>query len=125
MILGIGLDLTDIPRLERLLERHPRRAYERLFTPREIAYCTSTSRPGQSFAARFAAKEAFFKAIRRGWGQGVTWTEVEVISAPSGAPHLELHGGARLRAEALGVHRVHVSLTHSGDVAAAFVVIEG
>src|SRR5690554_1114176 len=74
MILGIGLDLTDIPRLERLLERHPGRAHERLFTPREIAYCTSTSRPGQSFAARFAAKEAFFKAVRRGWGQGVTWT---------------------------------------------------
>jgi holo-[acyl-carrier protein] synthase len=125
MIVGIGLDLVDIARLERVLERHQGRAHERLFTEGEIEYCRTAGRPGESYAARFAAKEAFFKAVRAGWGQGVTWTEVEVVSAPSGAPELRLHGGAKARAEALGARRLHLSLTHSGDVAAAFLVLEG
>ena len=124
MILGIGLDLVDIPRLERVLERHRGRAHERLFTPGEVEYCSSTSRPGQSFAARFAAKEAFFKAVRTGWGQGVNWTEVEVVSAASGAPELRLSGGAREVADRLGVRRAHLSLTHSGETAAAFLILE-
>jgi holo-[acyl-carrier protein] synthase len=125
MILGIGIDLVDIPRLERVLERHGGRAHERLFTAGEVAYCNAAARPGESYAARFAAKEAFFKAVRRGWGQGVTWTEVEVVSSSEGAPRLVLHGGARERAESLGARRMHLSLTHSGEVAAAFLVLEG
>ena len=125
MILGIGFDLVDIARLEKVLLRHEGRAHTRLFTAGEIEYCTSAGRPGESYAARFAAKEAFFKAVRAGWGQGVTWTEVEVVSAPSGAPDLRLHGGALARVQALGVRRTHLSLTHSGDVAGAFLVLEG
>lgn len=125
MIVGIGLDLIDISRIERVLERHAGRAHERLFTPDEIAYCNGVGRPGQSFAARFAAKEAFFKAVRCGWGQGVTWTEVEVVSTSSGAPDLRLSGGALRRAESLGAKRMHLSLTHTDDVAAAFLVLEG
>ena len=125
MILGIGFDLVDIARLERVLARHGERAHERLFTAGESRYCDSASRPGESYAARFAAKEAFFKAVRTGWGQGVAWTEVEVVSTVEGAPELRLHGGARDRAEALGVRRMHLSLTHSGDTAGAFLVLEG
>lgn len=125
MILGIGLDLVDIPRLEQVLARHEGRAHARLFTPAEAAYCDGATRPGESYAARFAAKEAFFKAVRTGWGQGVNWTEVEVVSTPQGAPELRVHGGARERVEALGVSRMHLSLTHSGEVAAAFLVLEG
>jgi holo-[acyl-carrier protein] synthase len=125
MILGIGIDLVDIPRLEGVLERHQGRAHTRLFTAQEVEYCNNAGRPGESFAARFAAKEAFFKAVRSGWGQGVTWTEVEVVSAPSGAPDLQLHGGAKLRAEQLGARRVHLTLTHSGQMAAAFLILEG
>lgn len=125
MILGIGIDLVDIPRLEAVLERHQGRAHKRLFTAEEIEYCSSAGRPGESYAARFAAKEAFFKAVRAGWGQGVTWTEVEVVSAPSGAPDIRLHGGARKRAETLGARRIHLSLTHGGEVAAAFLILEG
>lgn len=125
MILGIGIDLVEIARVEQVLARHGGRAHERLFTASEIAYCNSAGRPGQSYAARFAAKEAFFKAVRSGWGQGVAWTDVEVISAPSGAPELRLHGGAKRRAEALGARLLHLSLTHSHEVAAAFLVLEG
>jgi holo-[acyl-carrier protein] synthase len=125
MILGIGIDLVDIPRLERVLARHEGRAHQRLFTPGEMQYCNEAARPGESYAARFAAKEAFFKAVRTGWGQGVTWTEVEVLSSPEGAPALRLHGGARRRADALGVRTLHLSLTHTGDTAGAFLVLEG
>lgn len=125
MILGIGIDLVEIARVERLLERHGARAQQRLFTPGEIEYCSGAGRPGESFAARFAAKEAFFKAVRTGWGQGVEWTDVEVVSAPSGAPELRLHGGARRRAHELGARRMHLSLTHSGTAAGAFLILEG
>ena len=125
MIVGIGTDLVEIGRLESVLQRHGGRAHRRLFTPGEIDYCTAAGRPGQSFAARFAAKEAFFKAVRCGWGQGVNWTDVEVFSSPSGAPELRLHGGARRRMEALGARRAHLSLTHTDTVAAAFLVLEG
>lgn len=125
MIVGIGIDLVDIARIERVLARHQGRAHERLFTPGEMAYCDAASRPAESYAARFAAKEAFFKAVRMGWGQGVNWTEVEVVSTPEGAPELRLHGGARTRADALGVQGLHLSLTHAGDAAAAFLVLEG
>lgn len=124
MILGIGFDLVDIARVETVLERHRERAHSRLFTTGEVEYCNAAGRPGESFAARFAAKEAFFKAVRMGWGQGVNWTEVEVVSAPSGAPALRLHGAALERLQTLGARRTHLSLTHSGEVAGAFVVLE-
>ncbi|HEX6070069.1 MAG TPA: holo-ACP synthase [Longimicrobiaceae bacterium] len=125
MILGIGIDLVEIARLEQVLVRHGGRAHRRLFTPEEIEYCNGAGRPGQSFAARFAAKEAFFKAVGTGWGQGINWTDVEVASAASGAPSLRLHGGARRRMEELGARRTHLTLTHSGSTAAAFLILEG
>lgn len=125
MIVGIGIDLIDIARIERVLERHEGRAHARLFTAGEMAYCNAAARPAESYAARFAAKEAFFKAVRTGWGQGLTWTDVEILSSPGGAPDLRLHGGARARADELGVRGLHLSLTHTGDVAGAFLVLEG
>ena len=125
MILGIGVDLVDIARVERMLDRHQGRARDRVFTAGEIAYCNEAGRPGESYAARFAAKEAFFKAVGRGWGQGLAWTEVEVLSGGHGAPELRLHGAARKRADLLGVRRWHLSLTHTGETAAAFLVLEG
>lgn len=125
MILGIGFDLVDISRIERLLERHPGRARARLFCGGEIEYCEGVSTPARSYAARFAAKEAFLKAVRTGWGRGIDWCDVEVESAAGGAPRLRLHGAARERAEALGVKNAHLSLTHTDTVAGAFLVLEG
>jgi len=125
MILGVGMDLVQIQRVHELLERKGERALARLFTPAEAARCRGGRSPRESFAARFAAKEAFFKALGTGWGRGGSWTEVEVVSAPSGAPTLRLHGGAAALAEAAGVKRVHLSLTHTDELAAAYVVLEG
>lgn len=125
MIVGVGMDLVQIQRVHELLERKGERALARLFTPAEVARCRGGRSPRESFAARFAAKEAFFKALGTGWGRGGSWTEVEVVSAPSGAPSLRLHGAAAALAEAAGVKRVHLSLTHTDELAAAYVVLEG
>ena len=125
MIVGVGIDMVSIGRLQGLLERRGERALARLFTAAEVGRCRESRHPPESFAARFAAKEAFFKALGTGWGRGGDWTDVEVVSAPSGAPSLRLSGTARELAESRGVRTIHLSLTHLEDTAAAFVVLEG
>lgn len=125
MIVGVGIDMVSISRLQRLLDRRGERALARLFTPAEVGRCRDSRHPPESFAARFAAKEAFFKALGTGWGRGGDWTDVEVVSAASGAPSIRLSGTARELAEARGIRVVHVSLTHAEDTAGAFVVLEG
>jgi holo-[acyl-carrier protein] synthase len=117
---GIGLDLLEIARLERALERRPRLA-ERLFTDAERAYAAARARPGQHLAARFCAKEAVAKALAlAGWN----FRDVEIVNDESGAPHVTLHGSVRARAAELGV-AVSVSLTHTGTQAAAVAVLTG
>lgn len=125
MIIGIGMDLVEVSRVAALLERHGERGLRRLFTPGERERCLCAGRPAQSFAARFAAKEAFLKAIGTGWAEGLGWTDVEVVSAASGAPELRLHGAAERLARKRGVDRVHLSLTHTDQLAGAYVVLEG
>ncbi|HEX2188720.1 MAG TPA: holo-ACP synthase [Longimicrobiaceae bacterium] len=125
MIVGVGMDLVQVRRVDELLERRGERALRRLFTPAEAARCRGGRSPRESFAARFAAKEAFFKALGTGWGRGGAWTEVEVVSAPTGAPSLRLHGTAAALAAEAGVRRVHLALTHTDDLAGAYVVLEG
>lgn len=124
MIVGIGIDLVEVARVAALLERRGDRALHRLFTPAEVERCHGSRLPAESFAARFAAKEAFFKAIGTGWGRGIAWTEVEVVSAPSGAPAICAAGAAERFLEQLGVRRVHLSMTHTGALAGAYVVLE-
>lgn len=125
MIVGIGIDLVEIARVERVLARHPARARARLFAPGEVDYCESASLPAQSYAARFAVKEAFFKAVGSGWGRGIAWNEVEVVGVQGRAPSLRLHGAAFARAAELGVRQTHLSITHSAGSALAFIVLEG
>jgi holo-[acyl-carrier protein] synthase len=125
MIIGIGMDLIEVTRMARLIERHPERATERLFTPGECAHCSGSRIPEESYAARFAAKEALLKALGTGWSGGVTWRDVEVIAQPSGAPSIRLAGVAGEIAARLGVETIHVSLTHTRELAAAYVVLEG
>ncbi|MCC6832136.1 MAG: holo-ACP synthase [Thermoleophilia bacterium] len=118
-VLGIGLDLIEIDRIEAALERRPRFA-ERCFTEAEAAYCASRAYPPQHFAARFAAKEAVGKAL----GIGMTrWREVEVVRG-RGAPTIRLHGRYLRRAADLGVTDIAVSLTHSRGIAAAVAVVQ-
>ncbi len=116
MIVGIGVDLVDIPRFERSLTRTPR-LLERLFAPAERAL-----KP-HSLAARYAAKEALIKAL--GGSDGVHWTEIEIASEPSGRPVFALSGETASTVEGRGITTVHLSLSHDAGLATAYVVAEG
>ena len=117
MIVGVGIDVVQVARLERALERTPSLA-QRLFTDGERAATRS-----ESLAARFAAKEAVAKAL--GAPGGLRWIDAEVVSEPSGRPRLVLHGGVADEAAAQGISTWHLSLSHDGGVATAVVVAEG
>jgi holo-[acyl-carrier protein] synthase len=123
MIVGVGVDLTPVSRMQRALDAHPGRLEARLFTDGEREYCNARALAGQHFAARFAAKEATLKAL--GVPEGLRWHEMEVVSDSDGKPRLVLTGNARTAAERLGVVKIHLSLTHADDSAMAFVVAEG
>lgn len=125
MIVGIGLDLVDIPRVERMLRVHGQRAMRRLFTSGEIEYARRHADVARHFAARIAAKEATYKALAGTPGaRGIAWTDIEVVTHSDGRPALVLHGAAERRADELGVRRWWVSLTHSDATAGAVVVLE-
>lgn len=123
MILGVGVDVTPVGRMEQALRRHSGRLEARLFTDGERAYCRARAHADQHFAARFAAKEAVLKALSV--PSGLSWHELEVVSDDQGAPRLVLHGQAAQAARTAGVKTLHLSLTHAGDQALAFVVAEG
>jgi len=121
---GIGIDLVKVDRLMESLERFGRRMEMRLFTDSELEYCRSHKNPLPHLAARFAAKEAAFKAIGTGLSGGVGWKQAEVIQPGGQQPRLEYHGVALERFQALGCRHTHLSLTHDGGLAIACVVIE-
>jgi len=118
-IVGLGVDICEIARMERALARHPTMR-ERVFTPEEIAYCDSKARPAESFAGRFAAREAVIKAL--GGYRGKRWHDISVTRHPSGAPSIALAGGAAARASMLGIDRVLITFTHEKTNAVAFAI---
>lgn len=122
MIVAVGVDAVEIERIERLLAREGSRFVERVFTAGEAGYCASVSRPAQSYAARFAAKEAVLKCLGTGWGAGAGFREVEVIRAADGSVSVQLHGEAALHAARLGISSIALSLTHTQTTAMAFAV---
>jgi holo-[acyl-carrier protein] synthase len=125
MIVAIGIDLVEIARIEEVFTRRGERFRARVFTEGEISYCERRASKLASYAARFAAKEAAMKALGTGWAEGVGWKDVEVVSGPGGAPTLDLQGKALERMREIGATRAFVSLTHSGNLAIAQVVLEG
>jgi holo-[acyl-carrier protein] synthase len=124
MIVGLGLDIAEVDRIEAAIQRHGRPFLERLFTPAEITYCQSHRHSGERFAGRFAAKEAAMKALGTGWRKGVRWVDFEVAREPSGKPMLKLHGKAAEFAGTLGVRNIVLTITHSGKTALAEVIFE-
>ena len=124
MVLGLGTDLIETSRVQESMSRFGQRFLERIFTAGEIAYCMRKKNAAESFAARFAAKEAGAKALGTGISRGVSWKELEVRREASGRPVLHLTGRAAELATAMGVRRVKLSLTHSRDLAMAVVVVE-
>ena len=125
MIVGLGIDLIEISRIERMLERKGERMLARLFTDGERAYCVRMRAPAKHFAVRLAAKEAAFKALSgTDAAREIGWTDLEVVTDSHGRPALCLHGRAGSRATELGVVRTHLSLTHSNVSAGAVVILE-
>jgi holo-[acyl-carrier protein] synthase len=122
VIIGIGLDISEIPRIESSLQSYGEQFERKVFTDEEIAYCRRFRyRVAEHYAARFAAKEAFSKAIGTGVRMGFRWREVGVTRRPGGPPQIALSGGML---ERYGHLRMHLTLSHSGDMAIAVVILE-
>ena len=124
MIVGSGIDLIEIGRIQRSVDRYGGRFLDRVYTAAEKAYCLGKRNSAESFAARFAAKEAGAKALGTGISSGVSWLEIEVVREASGRPTLRFHGRAAQIAAGLGVARAALSITHTASLAMASVVLE-
>jgi holo-[acyl-carrier protein] synthase len=125
MVLGLGTDLIEIERVQASMDRFGERFLDRVFTEGEIAYCMRKKQSAESFAARFAAKEAGAKALGTGISRGVSWKEIEVRREIGQRPTLHFSGRAQELADAIGVRRVQLSLSHSRKLAMATALIEG
>ena len=124
MIVGTGVDITEVARIRAAVERFGERFLTRVFTPEEVRYCTSKPNADERLAARFAAKEAGMKAVGTGWRRGVSWRDVEVVRQPGGRPSLRLSGKLAEFAALLGCKQTHLSLSHTAEQAIAFVILE-
>lgn len=124
-ILGLGLDLVDRQRIQRLLERHGEAFLRRVFLDGEVRSGLGAAGKAAHVAGLFAAKEATMKALGTGWAEGVGFRQIEVFRQASGAPSLRLHGEARRRADVLGVRNLWLSISHDGASAVAVVILEG
>ena len=116
--MGIGIDIVEVNRIEQMDEEHEQ-FLTRVFTEREITYCTKKKNKYQHFAARFAAKESVLKALGVGWGRDIKWTDVEVVNDPLGRPQINAYGGVKKLMEQKGVVEILVSLSHVSHYAVA------
>jgi len=124
MIVSIGIDIVEVYRISETIQRTPR-FVERVFTVKERVYCESKgAASAQSFAARFAAKEAFLKALKTGWRGKITWHDMEILNDAQGVPNLEIKGEARALLDNLGADKIHLSMSHTTDHAVAQVILE-
>ena len=123
-MIGTGVDLIEVERIAQSIERYGDRFLRRIYTDDEIAYCSRRRSSAESFAARFAAKEAGAKALGTGISRGVTWSEFQVERQPGGRPVLALRGRAEALARELGVRTISLSISHTGSLAMATVMME-
>lgn len=121
MIRGLGIDIEEVARFTTLLQRWGRQFTTRLFTDNEIAYCESKHRPPQHFAARFAAKEAFAKALGTGWRGPFAWKDIEIVNDANGKPSVRLSNEIQRTA---GAGSIEISLSHTAQYVAAVVIIQ-
>ena len=124
MIAGIGVDIVDIGRIQALLDRYGERFLARVYTGAEVEYALRGANKAERLAGRFAVKEALMKALGTGKSQGILWKDVETVRGPAGKPAVHLHGQAVKWAKLRGGGAVHVSITHDGGKAVAFVILE-
>jgi len=123
VIFGIGIDIIEVSRIEKSISKESG-FKERVFTKNEIIYCESKANKEQYYAARFAAKEAFFKALGSGWSNGFAWTEVEIAKNEAGAPYIMTHGKVKEFIKQNQISGMHVSLSHIKETAIAIVYLE-
>lgn len=124
MIAGVGVDIVDVAGIESSIREYGNSYLERVFTAREIAYCSDAAISGQRYAARVAAKEAAMKALSTGWESGIEWLDFEVLNEPSGQPTLLISGAAGELLKQRGITKVSVSLAHVPEYAIAQVILE-
>jgi holo-[acyl-carrier protein] synthase len=124
MIVGTGVDIAEVGRIRQSVERFGERFLHRVFTDGEIRYCEAKATRFESYAARFAAKEAGMKALGTGWNHGVRWRDVEVVRPKGQRPTIQFHGQAAIFAEKLGARNIVLSITHTREQALAHVILE-
>ena len=124
MIVGTGIDIAEVPRIRRAIERFGDRFLHRIFTAGEMRYCDSKANRMERYAPRFAAKEAAMKALGTGWNHGVRWRDCEVTRLPGGRPTMAFHGVAAEFATRLGVKNAALSISHTAEQAIAQVILE-
>lgn len=124
MILGTGVDIAEVPRIRETIERFGNRFLHRVFTDGEIQYCERKASRFESYAARFAAKEAGMKALGTGWSRGVRWRDIEVVRPKGQRPTIQFHGEAAAISAKLGTTNVALSITHTSEEALAHVILE-
>jgi len=125
MILGTGIDIIEVERIRRSIQRYGDRFTLRVFTADEVAYCRDKTAWAVHYAGRFAAKEAVMKALQTGWSGGVSWKDITIVRDATGRPGVELTGGAAGRAQRMGVKSWHLSISHSDVNAVAHAIAEG
>ena len=124
MIVGMGIDIAEIPRIRSVIEAQRERFLRRVYTLDEVAYCERFKNKYERYAGRFAVKEAAMKALGTGWSRGVRWVDVEVVRQRGGRPMVALKGEAKKIAERMGVKNIAVSITHTAEQAFAQVIFE-
>jgi holo-[acyl-carrier protein] synthase len=124
LIIGLGVDIAEVGRMQAAIERHGETILRRLYTPAEREYCERFKNKYERFAGRFAAKEAAMKALGTGWSRGVRWVDVEVVRQRGGRPTVKLHGEAGEIAGRMGVKNISLSITHTAEQAFAQVIFE-
>jgi holo-[acyl-carrier protein] synthase len=124
VIVGMGIDIAEVPRIRAVIEAQRERFLRRVYTLEEVAYCEQFKNKYERYAGRFAVKEAAMKALGTGWSRGVRWVDVEVVRQRGGRPTVTLKGEAKKLAERMGVKNIAVSITHTAEQAFAQVIFE-
>ena len=123
MIYGIGTDIIEVARIQKVMERDLG-FRDKIFTPGEIAYCETKKHKYENYAARFSAKEAFLKAIGTGWRFGIRFGDIDIYHDDLGKPHIQTIGVAKELTDRLSISKIHVSLSHLKEMATAIVILE-
>lgn len=119
-VYGIGTDIVECDRIQGMIDKHDDMFIDRVYTPKEIEYCSNRKSSTQHFAGRWAAKEAVLKALGTGWAKGVSWTDIEIWNEMGGRPKVRLGGGAREICEQMGIREILVSISHCRNYATAY-----